>query len=53
MKDYDKPRKPKGPDMIDTGYMWTCPVCGKKYHLIHTISQIKKKINHKFEEVVE
>jgi len=33
----------------DTGVVWTCPMCKKKYHLIH-IEPTKK---HTFEQVVE
>ena len=33
----------------DTGVMWTCPICKKKYHLIH-VEPTKK---HEFEKVVE
>ena len=34
---------------IDTGDIWLCPVCNKKFHLIH----VKPTESHKFEEVVE
>jgi len=47
------PRKPDMADEIDTGYIWTCPVCDKKYRLIHRVTHVKKKIRHVFEEVVE
>ena len=49
----DKLVKTYAPDCIDTGYVWECPVCGKKYHLIHRVSQVRKKISHAFEDVVE
>ena len=34
---------------IDTGDIWLCPVCKKKYHLTH----MKPSGMHRFEEVVE
>jgi len=35
----------------DTGVVWTCPCCSRKYHLIHR--QVGNKIlKHDFEEVV-
>lgn len=34
---------------IDTGDIWLCPVCNKKFHLIH----VKPTESHRFEEVVE
>lgn len=52
-KDYTTPRKPDMGDEIDTGYIWECPVCDRKYHLIHRVSNVKKKVSHRFEEVVE
>lgn len=33
----------------DTGVMWTCPICKKKYHLIH----VEPTKGHTFVEVVE
>ena len=33
----------------DTGDVWVCPCCNKKYHLIH----IDPKGKHQFEEVIE
>jgi len=53
MKDYDKPRIPDMADETDTGYIWVCPICNKEYHLIHRVSHVKRKIIHKFEEVVK
>jgi ParB/RepB/Spo0J family partition protein len=34
---------------IDTGDIWLCPVCNKKFHLIHA----KPSDTHRFEEVIE
>lgn len=34
---------------IDTGDIWLCPVCNKKFHLLH----IKPNETHRFEEVIE
>jgi len=34
---------------IDTGDIWLCPVCNKKFHLIH----VEPSGTHRFEEVVE
>ncbi|NVM57968.1 MAG: hypothetical protein HWN51_07610 [Desulfobacterales bacterium] len=41
-------------DVIDTGYIWTCPVCGRSYHLLHR--QVKRKgrtkvLKHDYEEI--
>jgi len=37
---------------IDTGEIWICPICGKKYRLIHR--EYKGKVyKHKLEEVIE
>lgn len=34
---------------IDTGDIWLCPICNRKFHLIH----VKPGETHRFEEVVE
>lgn len=34
---------------VDTGDVWLCPLCNKKYHLIH----VKPSGIHRFEEVIE
>jgi len=52
-----KPKK-KSEDLviikgIDTGDIWICPICGRKYHLIHRERSDGKILKHGFEEVVE
>ena len=36
-------------NQIDTGETWTCPICNKKFHLIH----VEPTNIHRFEEVME
>jgi len=38
---------------IDTGDVWECPICHRRYHLIHRQRSDGKILKHDFEEVVE
>lgn len=50
-------KEPKVVRAIDTGDIWECPICHRKYHLIHR-AYIKngketKVLKHDLEEVIE
>jgi len=38
---------------VDTGDIWLCPICKRKYHLIHRERSDGKILKHDFEEASE
>jgi len=46
------PNKTKIVKTIDTGDIWECPICHRKYHLLHRVDGDGKIMKHDFEACV-